>query len=183
MSDLRERLRDDPISGAWFSDEPSPVYRYALWRVWSRGPPLLLVSMLNPSTADHRKDDPTIRRVIGFAKRDGYGGIIVLNAYAFRATKPRDMFAAADPDGPLNRAAKQQAAGIARDTAEGRDPVALMAHGAHGGEGGRRTFDILHQAGCDIRALGVTKDGSPRHPLYVHGEAPMWPWAPSQASQ
>lgn len=184
MSDVRvclsELVAADPHSGAWFSPEPIPIYRYALWRRWTRGGPLLLVSMLNPSTADHRRDDPTIRRCIGFAKRDGFSGIIVLNAYAFRATKPRDMFAAADPDGPLNRAAKQEAAVIARDTSEGRAPVVMMAHGTHGGEGGRRTYDILQQAGCDIRALGVTNDGSPRHPLYVHGEAPMWPWAPAE---
>jgi hypothetical protein len=180
MGELRDLLAANPLMGAWFSLEPDPLYRYALWRVWVRRYPLLLVSMLNPSTADHRKDDPTIRRVIGFAKRDGYGGVIVLNAYAFRATDPKKMFAAADPDGPLNRAAKQQAAELARDTAEGRPPVVLMAHGTHGGEGGRRTFDIFHQAGCDIRCLGTTKDGSPKHPLYVAGHTSMVAWQPSR---
>ena len=178
MDSLRDMLNADPIMGAWFSGEPDPLYRYALWRVWVRRYPLLLVSMLNPSTADHRKDDPTIRRVIGFAKRDGYGGVIVLNAYAFRATSPKEMFAAVDPDGTLNRAAKQQAAELARDSFEGRFPVVLMAHGIHGGVGGRRTFDIFHQAGCDIRCLGTTKDGSPKHPLYVAGHTPMIAWQP-----
>lgn len=178
MESLRDHMAADPIMGAWFSAEPNPVYRYALWRVWRNGLPLLLASGLNPSTADHRKDDPTIRRVIGFAKRDGYGGLVMLNAYAFRATKPRDMFAAADPDGPLNRLAKQHAAAIARESCSGRAPVVLMAHGVLGGEGARRTFDILHQSGCDIRCLGTTKEGHPRHPLYVKGLVPMEPWRP-----
>lgn len=182
MSELRQLISKSPITGAWFSDEANPVYRYALWRIWAKRQPLLLVSMLNPSTADHRKDDPTIRRVIGFAKRDGYGGIMVLNAYAFRATKPKDMFAAIDPDGPLNRIAKYQAAELARDTMGGRQPVALIAHGAHGGEGGRKTFDILHAAGCDIRCLGTTKDGHPKHPLYIAANAPMIAWSPMEVA-
>uniref|UniRef100_UPI00260AFB77 DUF1643 domain-containing protein n=1 Tax=uncultured Halomonas sp. TaxID=173971 RepID=UPI00260AFB77 len=148
MIELQRLMQDSPLMGAWFSLEVEPVYRYALWRVWSNHSPLLIVSMLNPSTADHRKDDPTIRRVIGFAKRDGFGGIIVLNAYAFRATNPRNMLAASDPVGPLNRMAFYQAAEVAQAANNGQPPIALMAHGRHGGEGGRRAFDILHSAGC-----------------------------------
>ena len=80
-------------------------YRYSLLREWNAGRPRLCIVMLNPSTADANKDDPTIRRCIGFARRDGYGSIVVVNVAAFRATKPKDMLMAADPVGPENDAA------------------------------------------------------------------------------
>ncbi len=74
-------------------------YRYRLTRRWGDGP-LLSFIMLNPSTADAEVDDPTIRRCMGFARRDGYGGIVVGNLYAFRTTKPKALFAADNPLGP-----------------------------------------------------------------------------------
>jgi hypothetical protein len=58
--------------------------------------------LLNPSTADDRRDDPTIRRCLGFARSLGYGGIHVVNLFAFRATCPRQLRAADDPVGPDN---------------------------------------------------------------------------------
>lgn len=50
--------------GAQFSD--CRMYRYALWRVWAQGDGCITFIGLNPSTADENKDDPTIRRCIGF---------------------------------------------------------------------------------------------------------------------
>ena len=76
-------------------------YRYALWRRWAPGDDYVLLVGLNPSTADHRRDDPTIRRCIGFARDWGYSGLCVANLFAFRATYPRDLFAADDPVAPL----------------------------------------------------------------------------------
>ena len=82
-------------------------YRYALWRRWAPGDDYGLLVGLNPSTADHRRDDPTIRRCIGFARDWGYSGLCVANLFAFRATYPRDLFAADDPVGPRNDAWQQ----------------------------------------------------------------------------
>lgn len=76
-------------------------YRYQLGRTWSDGPIARFI-MLNPSTADATEDDPTIRRCISFAKREGAGAISVVNLFAFRATKPADMMKATDPIGPEN---------------------------------------------------------------------------------
>ena len=76
-------------------------YRYRLARHWGAGSALPFV-MLNPSTADADNDDPTIRRCIAFAKREGAGGIVVANLFAFRATSPADMLAAPNPFGPEN---------------------------------------------------------------------------------
>lgn len=78
------------------------TYRYWLCREWSPGLDSLVWLMLNPSTADATQDDPTIRRCMGFARRWGYGGITVVNLYAYRATNPRDLLTAADPVGPEN---------------------------------------------------------------------------------
>ena len=81
-------------------------YRYLLVRRWDNTLPDATFVMLNPSTADERDDDPTIRKCIGFAKRWGCGGIKVVNLYAFRATNPRDCFAAADPIGGPQRSCR-----------------------------------------------------------------------------
>jgi hypothetical protein len=59
--------------------------------------------MFNPSTADDKKDDPTIRRLIGFAKSWGYGGIYVGNIYAYRSTSPSEIKKTLDPTGPENK--------------------------------------------------------------------------------
>lgn len=166
MTHLRERIAADPVSGAWFSEEePRAVHRYALWRIWASRHPLLIVGALNPSTADHRKNDPTVRRDISFAKREGFGGLIKLNAYAFRATDPKVMQAAADPHGPLNVESWRQSAELAN--------VALMAYGIHGGTAGLSMAATLREAGCRIVCLGTTKHGHPRHPLYVRGDQPF----------
>ena len=76
-------------------------YRYMLGRQWG-APPFLLWMMLNPSTADATEDDPTIRRCSGFAKHWGFGGLVVVNLFAFRATNPADLRAAEQPIGPEN---------------------------------------------------------------------------------
>lgn len=75
-------------------------YRYALWRQWQAAGPMLMLIGLNPSTADAERNDPTIRRCIGFAHDWGFGGVWVLNLFAWRATLPADLKAAADPVGP-----------------------------------------------------------------------------------
>jgi hypothetical protein len=146
-------------------------YRYGLIRRWSEAPALLVV-MLNPSTADAELDDPTIRRCLGFARRDGYGAIIVLNLYAYRATDPKALLTCDDPVGPKNDgylfrhlwAAKLQ-----------QRPV-LAAWGVHGATG--RVAEVLALApGVDWRCLGTTKAGSPRHPLYVRGDQALVPFA------
>ena len=80
------------------------AYRYRLERHWCGGDGLCAFIMLNPSTADERDDDPTIRRCIGFARRWGYDGLLVANLFARRATDPKELFAARNPvGGPANR--------------------------------------------------------------------------------
>ncbi|HEC24975.1 MAG TPA: DUF1643 domain-containing protein, partial [bacterium] len=77
-------------------------YRYALWRTWDELKPCAMFIGLNPSTADETEDDPTIKRCINYSKDWGYGGLCMVNLFAFRATSPSDMRASIEPIGSDN---------------------------------------------------------------------------------
>lgn len=151
------------------------LYRYKLSRMWDSTTPSLRFVMLNPSTADADLDDPTIRRCIGFARREGYGGIEVLNLYAFRATKPEALKVAADPFGPDNETYLDHLAGW---TARVGLPI-VLAWGTKGAEHGPKLALRLSRLGADLRCLGLTKDGHPNHPLYLPSYTPLVPVAVS----
>lgn len=139
-------------------------YRYTLHRDLGMQTPCLTAIMLNPSTATATKDDPTIRRLIGFAKSWGHGSVLVLNLFAIRSTDPREMLAAADPVGPRND--EVIAGALTQAKQQGR--FVLAAWGAHGGHLGR-DFHVMHKLveGVDWRCLGRTHKGQPKHPLYI----------------
>lgn len=167
----REDPVDIPVGGS--AADVRGDYRYTLTRTWDSSAEPLVFILLNPSTADASQDDPTIRRCIGFAKRWAFGGIVVVNLYAYRATKPRDMFAADDPVGPDNDR-------IIAQVVEGKTVVA-----AWGANARRERFgEVLELIPGTARllALQITKKGHPRHPLYVLGEAQPVPWPASPSS-
>lgn len=151
-------LFGDCDNGAIFSQ--SRTWRYVLWRKWNEDLPMVAFCGLNPSTADEENDDPTLRRCIGFAKSWGYGGLYMLNIFAFRATYPREMEAAADPIGPDNdRTIKEY---------QRRSDLTVACwgvFGAHLGRGDHVLKNIL-TAG-PVKCLGRTRHGQPRHPLYL----------------
>ena len=64
------------------------AYRYSLSRIWDKKKKLVLLIGLNPSTADEKVDDPTIRRCVNYAKNWGYGGFLMVNLFAYRTTLP-----------------------------------------------------------------------------------------------
>jgi hypothetical protein len=166
MLSEEDRTRADGIQGhATFSADRR--YRYELSRWWGHEAPLTFV-MLNPSTADARFDDPTIRRCMGFARREGYGGITIANLFAFRATDPRDLLAAGDPVGPDNQGT------LIGLCASGRTVVAAWgAHAAHPALRAQAdaTRDLITEVtaayGHHPLCLGTTAGGFPRHPLYL----------------
>lgn len=145
------------------------LYRYRLDRRWGDGPTCGFI-MLNPSTADAELDDPTIRRCIGFAKREGCGGLMVANLFAFRATNPEDMADAEDPDGPENQH-------FLLNMAERVDGPLIAAWGAHWMADDLPARWVRQAFGGRLVCLGKTKGGAPRHPLYVKGDAPLVPFA------
>lgn len=143
-------------SGANFSRCCS--YRYTLWRRWDEERPAVMIIGLNPSTADARQDDPTIRRCIGFARDWGYGGLVVTNLFAFRATYPSDLKAAADPVGPRNDSWIRRMAGQVETivAAWGNDGVWL--------DRSARVRRMLAGRLCCIKR---NAGGEPAHPLYL----------------
>lgn len=151
------------VSGtAVFSD--CGRYRYVLTRSWDAKKPELLVVMLNPSTADAAVDDPTIRRVIRFADDHGYGELRVMNLYALCSADPEDLgHSDIDPVGPEN----ERTLGAALAGRWMCDRPALAAWGATKWSRARASQVLTHFSGVNWVCLGTTKDGSPRHPLYV----------------
>jgi hypothetical protein len=143
-------------------DTKAGAYRYCLERRWSGGKGLCGFIMLNPSTADEHRDDPTIRRCIGFAKAWGYAGLKVGNLFALRATDPRALFAARDPVGdPANRQA------LLRLIEEATLILCAWGEFSAANDRGREAVALMHGRGRVPHCLGLTKRGAPRHPLYV----------------
>lgn len=145
-------------------------YRYWLTRTWGTGPYATFV-MLNPSTADAAVDDPTIRRCVGFAKSWGCAGLNVVNLYALRSTDPKGLWLAEDPVGPE---CDRYLASFAATAAHFGTPL-IAAWGANAKP--ERVAHVLRLNGMQaLTALGVTKDGAPRHPLYLRSDAQPEPW-------
>lgn len=148
-------------------------YRYRLTRVWDASRPVVLFIMLNPSTADERADDPTIRRCIGFARRWDMGGLEVVNLFAWRSPSPATLRRVADPVGPNNDAAIRRAAS--------RAARIFAAWGNHGARN-QRAADVMRILGpIPVFCLGVTRSGQPRHPLYCRADAPPVRFSPRPA--
>ncbi len=145
-------------SEAQFSD--CGKYRYRLWRRWSNGPSVAFL-MLNPSTADAKRNDPTVERCHRRAVDMGFGALEVVNIFAFRATDPKDLKKAKQPVGPLND-------DILLETARSVD-MTICAWGSHGTYLGRdlAVRTLLKSAGITPYILALTKFDQPRHPLYV----------------
>ena len=138
------------------------LYRYALYRRLSMGERTVLFVGLNPSTADATKDDPTIRRCVGFARAWGFDWLLMGNLYAYRSTDPKVLPTVADPVGPFNH-----------------DRLKWMTHRAElvVAAWGKGQTACLNFNGDDVarwilslpqtRCLGRNQDGTPKHPLYL----------------
>lgn len=150
-----------PILGtAEFSD--CGQYRYTLTRKISSISVIdlhILFIMLNPSTATAETNDPTIRRCMSFAERNGYSRLTVVNLFALRATDPKKLKSHLDPVGPLNDEA------IAYMVNKHGIKHTIAAWGANR-FAKQRAAEVIKKFG-PFQCLGTTKDGSPRHPLYV----------------
>lgn len=171
-------------------------YRWRLWREWrlhpapaqwdmwadengkpvvdGAGTPILepkacIFVMLNPSTADGEEDDPTIRRCVAFAKAWGYDRLEVLNLFAYRATDPQALLALNHDDDPV---------GVHNSRAFNQvliygHPVGtiICAWGVHGAHLGQDETVLGWMEDRPRYALGLTKDGHPKHPLYLRADA------------
>lgn len=138
--------------------DPTGTWRYRLWRRWGGEGPTAVFVGLNPSTADAHVDDPTIRRCVSFAQGWGCSGLEVVNLFAYRATRPADLRRADDPVGPDNDRVLAEA--ITRGS-----PL-IACWGLHGAWRARGA-EIRTRLAGPWQCLGKTRDGHPRHPLYL----------------
>lgn len=148
---------------------PDGIYRYELHRTWSALEPSLPFVMLNPSTADAEHDDPTIRRCMHFARREGYGGIVVVNLYALKATDPGQLRLHYSPTGGQDN--DETITSFLSYADHNSVPVVC----AWGVERTVRYAPMRRRVGwlqleakrwhADLRCLGVTQRGEPKHPL------------------
>lgn len=161
---------------------------------------LFVVIGLNPSQADATDDDPTIRRCRAFAERENCATLVMLNLFALRATDPADLIYWLNR-GQAHAETHRRSADewlvewtytgehVVRVAREVRDvggyivPAwgALAAH-RHVTQ---RAANIAAMVGSTVglnlplHCLGTTKDGSPRHPLYLRADAALVPWSPT----
>ncbi len=159
MTLTRRHVTGDGWREAVYSE--CEAYRYSLTVTWDETGRRLLYVMLNPSKATELANDPTIERCERRARRLGYGAFGVVNLFALRETSPQKLKAAAAPEGPENTAVIGRSATWADDI--------LAAWGVHGVHLGicDSVLPILRNSGRPLLHLGLTKDGHPRHPLYI----------------
>lgn len=150
-------------------------YRYGLLRVWDKTLPRMVWIMLNPSTADADTDDATIRVVMERARRTGYGGVVVLNLFAYRATDPKALKSETYSTGPRNDEALLLM--IERYKA-GTFSIVMAAWGNHGTHRGRdkSVLNLLREHNVPVYAIKLTKAGNPCHPLYQSYDTEPFPW-------
>lgn len=165
----RQHQKGDAASEAVYSD--CERFRYSLSRVWASAGPRVLFILLNPSTATELHNDPTVERCERRARALGFGAFEVANIFAYRATDPRAMRAAADAIGPDNDQAVFDAAS--------RADMVICGWGGHGIhlDRGADIAARLRAAGVALHHLGMTRNGQPRHPLYLGYDIQPVLWA------
>jgi hypothetical protein len=148
-------------------------YRYRLWRSWGSGERIVAFIMLNPSTADENVDDPTIRKCIGFAKRWEFDRLDVVNLFAWRATKPKDLLSSPNAVGPDNEQHVTEVIYHAERV--------VLAWGSHAPLRNWISNEIVRPQWSVIRTLakagtfGRNLDGAPKHPLMLAYDTPFQP--------
>ena len=146
---------------------PDRKYRYQLYRETGDSEKKLCFIMLNPSTADESNDDPTIRRCIDFARGLGYGGLYAVNLYAWRARDPRELGKPPHGSkiGPENNS-------FIRNCVAGCD-LTVVGWGALKNRPQCARAELVSSWLENPKALGLTKDGHPRHPLTLLGNSKL----------
>lgn len=157
--------------GATFS--PCRTWRYELWRIWDRSRPIDLWTLINPSTADEKADDPTVQSMMRRSRHLGRGGFYLVNLFAFCSSTPEALLTTKDPIGPENddRIAKRSADlaktggkiivawGSSLSFRDGKAPLTVRDRDA----AVLRLFAAIDEVLCIGRS--GPGDASPTHPL------------------
>lgn len=145
-------------------------WRYLLWRRWDESRPVANFLMLNPSTADEHKLDPSCTRARNYAGRWGFGALVITNIFAWRSTDPKALVLVENPVGRANDAAIVKAAREAR--------LVVCAWGNHGAHLDRSeaVLELLRRTGIRTHVLRLNGAGHPAHPLYLPASLNPKPW-------
>lgn len=161
------------VRGGWVIS-PDERYRYELFRVWDRSLPVLMLVGMNPSTASPNFDDNTLFKGRRYAVSWGFGSLLMGNAFSFRATDHKRLMKVLDPVGPEN---DKHLVAMAE-----RADLILLAYGSphrslryRGLQVGRM---LAEQHAHKLHVLELSKDGVPKHPLYLKGSLKPVPWCP-----
>lgn len=170
-----DELSMDFRGWARFSDDRKMRYRLARsFTPFSpaverqQGSPRVVFLMLNPSTADAFKVDPTVARCCEFARRWGADVLEVVNLFALRSTDPKALYLERSPwEGWRERVGGDAVNdGEIFDACRGAQRV-IAAWGNHGELAGRgaEVAAMLAIAGVRLETLRATNHGYPSHPL------------------
>ncbi|QDH13596.1 DUF1643 domain-containing protein [Formicincola oecophyllae] len=159
-------------AGGGVSTNQGDCYRYTLKRVWDPKKPLLMWLMMNPSVATEDGDDRTVAKCQRYARQWGYGGILVGNSCAYRCTDQKRLLETPDPVGPENHH-------HLLEMAKQADKV-ILAYGTPKApelhSHGPQAAAMLARNGVALHALEVSKNGRPKHPLYLSSKLTPKPY-------
>lgn len=156
------------LGTALFSNDK--LHRLRLSRIWNKSAPRILFIMLNPSTANEYILDPTVKRCVKIADSLGFGSAEIVNIFSLRATDPKLLYLSKDPTNRYNDLVISKAASIANKI--------VVAWGINGNlnNRGSEVSAKLIKDGYNLFAFGYTRDGNPKHPLYLPGNTPLVSW-------
>lgn len=156
---------------------PCGLYRYRLERIVAMTGPVYAFFGINPSTADAREDDATVRKWIGFCKRWGASRFLVGNVFAYRATDVKTLATVDDPYGD------DIGDHITDIISEADILVPCWGNTSKVPPKLQEAFDVLLDAlmssGKPVHCFGLTKVGDPMHPLMLGYDTPLQPWKTS----
>lgn len=166
MNTLFETKKKE-FKGAHFSE--CGLYRYSLWRVWDESKPLVMFIGLNPSKADSKEDDNTIKRVRAIAEFNGFGGFYMCNCYSYISTNPK-MLKMETLDAMMENA--RHISSCAQGVSE-----VVFAWGNFK-QVTKELSDKLRAKFPNAKALHINNSGSPKHPLFCRAKSPLIPFNP-----
>ncbi len=153
----------EELSGATFSDDRQ--YRYALWRIWDKSKPLVMIIGLNPSTANENKNDNTITKVIKVAKNNGFGGCYMMNLFGIISSDPSILVSHNNPIGKNDT--------WLDDIAEKCEKI-VFAWGNF--KEAKEQSNYVVKYFKDALCFTQNKNGSPKHPLYCKDDTKFIPF-------
>ena len=192
MTDANELMLTPPPSGVLRSDavfSADGMYRYVLTRAWNDSSPTALFMLLNPSTADERANDPTVRRLMDFARRWGAGGITLLNLFGLRSTYPDALKYARDPVGPEWDCRVREV--IEQEIHNQRpEPATIICGWGTNGNLFSRSEEVaqflrwyVDHDDLQVTCLDHNSNLEPKHPLYVRKTVVPEPWLGMQQDE